>query len=87
MKKLRALLLHVFSERDNRTPEVVRIVGGVLALLGGIEYLVLSAWDVVVNKVAFAHEAFGIGLSTIIAAIGAAVAVKAAVERKQEDTE
>jgi len=87
MSKFRAMLLHIFSERDNRTPEVVRIVGGVLALLGGIEYLTLSAWDVVVNKVAFAHEAFGIGLSTIIAAIGAAVAVKAAVERKKESEE
>ncbi len=84
MNKLRLLLLHLSSERDNMTPDVVRVVGGVLALLGGIEYLILAAWDVIVNKVAFAHEAFGIGLSTIIAAIGAAVAVKAVTEKRKE---
>lgn len=82
MNRLRQLLLYLFSERDNQTPDVVRVVSGVLAFTGGVEYLVLSAWDVIVNKVAFAHEAFGVGLSTVIAALGAAVALKAVTERK-----
>jgi len=82
MSRLRLLLLHLFSERDNITPDIVRAVGGFLAFIGGIEYLALSAWDVVVNKVAFAHEAFGVGLSTVIAALGAAVALKAVTEHK-----
>ena len=82
MNRLRQLLLYLFSERDNQTPDVVRVVGGVLAFAGGVEYLVLSAWDVIVNKVAFAHQAFGGGLSLVIAALGAAVAVKAVTERK-----
>lgn len=82
MNRLRQLLLHLFSERDNLTPDVVRVVGGVLAFAGGVEYLVLSAWNVIVNKVAFDHEHFGAGLSLVIAALGAAVAVKAITENK-----
>lgn len=83
MGKLRQLLLHLFSERDNATPDIVRVVGGLLAFAGGVEFLWLSAWDVVVNKVPFAHEAFGVGLSTVVAALGAAVAVKALTEKKE----
>lgn len=82
MNRLRQLLLYLFSERDNQTPDLVRVVSGLLAFAGGVEYLVLSAWDVVVNKVPFAHEAFGAGLSVVIAALGAAVALKAVTERK-----
>lgn len=82
MNRIRLLLLHLFSERDNATPDVVRVVGGILAFVGGVEYLVLSAWTVIVNKVPFAHEAFGGGLSLVIAALGAAVAAKAMTEKK-----
>lgn len=82
MGKIRQLLLHLFSERDNATPDVVRVVGGILAFIGGIEYLVLSAWNVVVNKVPFDHNHYGEGLSLVIAAFGAAVAVKAITEQK-----
>jgi hypothetical protein len=82
MDRLRKLLLNIFSERDNQTPDVVRIVGGLLAFTGGIEYLWLSAWDVIVNKVPFAHEQFGLGFSAMIATLGAAVAVKAITESK-----
>lgn len=82
MNRLRALLLSLFSERDNATPDVVRVVGGLLAFAGGVEFLFLSAWDVIVNKVPFAHEAFGTGLSLVIAALGAAVAVKAITEHR-----
>lgn len=82
MGRLRQLLLHLFSERDNATPDIVRVVGGLLAFAGGVEYLVLSAWDVVKNKVPFAHEQFGGGLSLVIAALGAAIAAKALTERK-----
>jgi hypothetical protein len=82
MGMLRKILLNLFSERDNQTPDVVRVVGGILAFVGGIEYLWLSAWDVIVNKVPFAHEQFGIGFSAMIATLGAAVAVKAITESK-----
>lgn len=82
MARLRQLLLHLFSERDNTTPDVVRVVGGLLAFVGGVEYLVLSAWNVIVNKVPFDHDHFGEGLSLVIAALGAAIAVKAITERK-----
>jgi len=82
MDKLRAILLHLFSERDNATPDIVRVVGGLLAFAGGVEYLFLSAWDVIRNKVPFAHEQFGGGLSLVIGALGVAVAAKAMTERK-----
>jgi len=82
MNRLRVILLHLFSERDNATPDVVRVVGGLLAFIGGIEYLALSAWTVIVNKVPFAHESFGAGLSLVIAALGGAVAMKAVTEKK-----
>jgi len=82
MDKIRQLLLHLFSERDNATPDVVRVVGGLLAFAGGVEYLVLAAWDVVVNKVPFSHDHYGEGLSLVIAALGAAVAVKAITENR-----
>ncbi|MDE2255002.1 MAG: hypothetical protein KGL42_12195 [Betaproteobacteria bacterium] len=39
MNRLRALLLLLFSERDNATPDVVRVVGGILAFAGA-----LSTW-------------------------------------------
>ena len=81
-ERIRLILLNLFSERDNATPDIVRVVSGILAFIGGSEYLVLSAWDVIVNKVAFAHEAFGAGLGLVIAALGAAVAAKAMTERK-----
>jgi hypothetical protein len=82
MEKLRHILLSIFSERDNQTPDVVRVVGGLLAFAGGIEYLFLAAWDVVKNKVPFQHVAFGTGLSVVIGALGAAVAMKAITEKK-----
>lgn len=82
MSWLRATLLKLFSERDNTTPEVVRVVAGILAFVGGVEYLFLSAWDVIKNHVPFAHEAFGAGLGLVIAALGAAVTAKALTERK-----
>lgn len=82
MDKLRQILLHLFSERDNATPDVVRVVGGLLAFFGGIEYLFLAAWNVIVNKVAFEHQSFGAGLSLVIGALGIAVAAKAITERK-----
>ncbi|QEE24511.1 hypothetical protein CS053_08350 [Rhodanobacter glycinis] len=81
MNRIRALLLSLFSECDNATPDVVRVVGGLLAFVGGIEFLWLSAWDVIVNKQPFAHEHFGAGLSLVIAALGAAVAAKALTEK------
>jgi hypothetical protein len=81
MNWLRTKLLALFSERDNTTPDVVRVVGGILAFIGGIEYLFLSAWDVIKNHVPFAHEGFGAGLSLVIAALGAAVAAKALTEK------
>ncbi len=82
MNALRRILLALFSERDNTSPDIVRVVGGLLAFAGGVEYLVLSAWDVIRNKTPFAHEAFGAGLSLVIGALGLAVAAKALTERK-----
>lgn len=83
LQRIKTFLLHLFSERDNQTVDLVRVVGGVLAFAGGIEYLTLAAWNVVINKVAFDHTAFGSGLSLVIAALGAAVAVKAITESKR----
>jgi hypothetical protein len=82
MERIRQLILHLFSERDNVTPDVVRVVGGLLAFFGGVEYLVLAAWNVIVNKVPFEHQAFGGGLSLVIGALGVAVAAKAMTEGK-----
>lgn len=83
VNKVVRFLVHLFTERDNTTFDSVRVVGGILAFLGGLEYLVLSAWNVIVNHVPFAHESFGTGLGAVIAALGAAVAIKAATEPKQ----
>ena len=82
IERIKKFLLHLFSERDNQTIDLVRVVGGLLAFAGGVEYLILAAWNVVVNKVPFDHGAFGSGLSLVIAALGAAVAVKAFTESK-----
>jgi len=82
MQGLRTFLLHLFSERDNETPDVVRIVGGISAVVGIGEYFYLSWLDVAVNKQPFAHEAFGAGLSTVIGVLGVAIAVKAMTEKK-----
>jgi hypothetical protein len=82
MNWLRVTLLKLFSERDNTTPDVVRVVGGLLALVGGVVFLFLSIWNVVVNKVPFAYESYGIGLGLVITALGGAVAAKALTERK-----
>lgn len=82
MNWLRAKLLLLFSGDDNTTPEIVRLIAGLLALAGGIEFLFLAVWNVVVNKVAFEQAGFGNGLGLVIAALGAAVAAKAWTERK-----
>lgn len=82
MNRIIRFLVHVFTERDNNTFDAVRVVGGILAFLGGLEFLALSAWNVIVNHVPFAHESFGAGLGAVIGALGAAVAIKAATEPK-----
>ena len=82
MNWLRTVLIQMFTEKDNGTTDVVRVVAGTLAFVGGVEYLVLAAWNVIVNKVAFDYAGFGAGLGLVIGALGAAVAAKALTERK-----
>lgn len=82
MNPIRKILIQIFTERDGETTDLVRVVGGFLAFFGGVEYLFLAAWNVIVNKVAFEHQGFGAGLSLVIGALGIAVAAKAITERK-----
>lgn len=66
-----------FTERDNETFDPIRA----LAILGVLEYLVLAAY-VAYSTRAFDLQNFGIGLSGVLVAAGAAVTAKATTEAK-----
>jgi hypothetical protein len=65
---LRALR-YLTTGKDNTTPDVIRI-GGILL---GIQFLALAAW----NHSSFDPLAYGGGAAALLAAIGAALRLKA----------
>jgi len=71
---------HLITERDNKTFDPIRI----LAILGVAEYLVMSGYVVYSTKT-FDLQNFGIGLSAVLLAAGAAVTAKATTEPKPQE--
>lgn len=68
---------HWFTERDNATFDPIRA----LAILGVLEYLVMAGYVAYSTKT-FDLQNFGVGLSAVLVAAGAAVTAKATTEAK-----
>lgn len=71
------MIKHWLTERDNETFCPVRIC----AILGLLEFLALAGYVAIASKT-FDVEHFGIGLSAVLVAVGAAVTAKATTEAK-----
>ena len=74
--RLNHLLSDCFTTRDGGSWDAGKIAWafGIFAFLG------LESWNVVVAKNAFDMQAFGIGFGAVLAAGGAALALKAKTE-------
>lgn len=72
MDKLKAFLNGMFTEPNNQTPCIVRIV----SVVGAVQGLGLSGYTVVVQHAAFDLQAFGIGLGAMIGGLGIALGMK-----------
>lgn len=79
MSLVRRLLFWVralTTGRDNETPDLIRI-GGILL---GAQYLILAGWSVLALDNAFDALSYGSGAAALLAAIGAALRMKASTE-------
>lgn len=76
---MKVFLRHLMTGVDNRTYDLARV----LWLLGGLQFLALATWAIVVNKQPFSPVEYGAGLGTMLTAGGIAVAVKARSEPKE----
>lgn len=69
------------TTRDNRTPDCIRI-GGILL---GTQFLMLAAWSVIILKQPFDALNYGGGAAAILAAIGAALRLKAPTDAEKAE--
>jgi hypothetical protein len=65
-------LKQLVTGKDNQTHDVIRWA----AVLGVLQALGLSAFDVVAHNAHFNLQEFGIGLGALLAAVGAALGMK-----------
>lgn len=70
------LLKDMLTGKDNATYDVSRVCG----ILGVLTFLGLEIFQVVARHTAFDMQTFGIGFGAVIAAMGAAVRLKASTE-------
>jgi hypothetical protein len=63
---------HIVTGKDNQTHDVVRWG----AVLGTLQALGLSSYDVIAHNAHFDLQAYGVGLGTLFAAVGAALGMK-----------
>lgn len=69
-------LRKITTGKDNETPDCIRI-GGILL---GAQFILLAGFDAIVLKHPFDPNAYGIGAAALLAAIGAALRMKAPTE-------
>lgn len=69
-------LRHLTTGKDNTTPDVVRILG----LLIGVQFILNAGWAIVVQNAPFDPTNYGTGAAALLAAIGAALGLKAKCE-------
>lgn len=72
IKAIRSWIRLVLTGRDNKTPDIVRI----LAALMGLQFMGLSTISVVAHGHPFDPMSYGSGAAAILAAIGAAIFMK-----------
>jgi hypothetical protein len=65
-------LQHIVTGKDNQTHDVIRWG----AVLGTLQALALSAYDVVAHNAHFDLQAYGVGMGALFAAVGAALGMK-----------
>jgi len=71
-------LHRLLTGSDNHTPDIVRILGALM----GIQFIVNSGWALVHLEQAWDPTAYGTGAGLVLAAIGAALGMKALTEPK-----
>lgn len=76
---MKEFLRHLITGVDNHTYDLARV----LWLIGGLQYLALATWAIVVNRQPFAPMEYGAGLGTVLTAGGIAIAVKSRSEQKE----
>lgn len=76
----------IFTETDNATWCPVRIFGIGFAILCSNLYLVLAYYTVIHLKTAFDYKAYGEGLSILWTVVSAAIAGKAYVEKRPDQS-
>jgi hypothetical protein len=69
-------LRKLITGKDNATPDVVRILG----VLMGIQFIVNAGWALAAAGQPWDPNAYGIGAGALLAAIGAALGLKARSE-------
>lgn len=72
LQNIKNFLKQVFTEPNNSTVCVVRVLG-VGAVLQGLG---LSAYTVVAQHVAFDLQAYGVGIGALLGTLGAALGLK-----------
>jgi hypothetical protein len=65
-------LRDILTEPDNKTICPVRVIG----ILGSLQGLGMSAYDVVIQHQHFDLQAFGLGMGATVAALGVALGIK-----------
>jgi len=73
---MKDMLRHLLTGVDNRTYDIARV----LWLLGGLQFLAMAGYAVIVNKQPFAPMEYGAGLGAMLTAGGIGVAVKSRAE-------
>lgn len=70
--KIRKLLTDMFTETDNFTFDISKVLGA-LSILGGI---FLQGWDVIHNSIHFDMQTFGTGIGALFAGLAAVLGFK-----------
>lgn len=69
---MKQIARHAFTESNNETYDVVRILSGIVVL----DCLVLASWSVIAQHHPFDVQAFGIGIGALFTGLGAALKLK-----------
>lgn len=70
--KIKKLLTDMFTETDNSTFDISKVLG-TFSILGGI---FLQGWDVIYNNVHFDMQTFGTGIGILFAGLAAVLGFK-----------
>ena len=80
MEKLKQWLVELFTESNNKTADLSKI----LALLAIVDGLYLATYDVVMRGAVFSFQDFGTGVGILFAGIGVVLGFKK--ETKDDET-